>query len=132
MPLADFNAMMALNAIHPFTYDAQAEREGLLVTETLNQRRKKQLKSDQLFPYLSREIPDWLQDNRIVVAKELIKRHEHGSKIRKQEPNFNYVRNLIEEEIEIESCKQKPDEIVVRELIKLLEVCNRGKVNSDS
>lgn len=119
-----------MNALHPFTYDAHAEREGLLVTEMFNSRRKKQVKSHELFPYLDRKTPDWLVDPAIRTAKELIARHEEGCKLRGEKPNYDYVRRLIIEELQIEHEKTKPDSFKIKELNILLGVVNNGKVVS--
>lgn len=122
LPLHEFNSLQALNAIHPFTYDIRAEREGLLVTEMVNSRRKKQIKSDELFPYLSRKPPEWLSDETVRTAKELIRRHETGCQRRGVPPDYKYVRNLIDEELAIERAKKRPDEHKIKDLINLLGV----------
>ncbi len=131
MPVEDFNSMLALNYISPFTHDAQAERDGLLITETLNSRRKKQLKSEDIFPYLSKGTPKWLTDRTVETAKELVRRHEQSCSLRGDEPDYAYIAPKIREEIEIESNKNVPDTFKITELQKLIGVID-GRTSCSS
>ncbi len=123
----DFDGMMALNYVEPFTHNISARREGLLVTEVMNSRRKKQLKVSELFPYLSDEPPEWLMDQSVKVAKTLINRHEEGCARRKQTPTYDFVQPKIIEEIELERKREEPNKLKIHELNKLLERIENGK-----
>lgn len=128
MKLSDYNAMLALNSIHPFTYDVQSERDGLLITETFNQRRKKQLKVHELFPYLKQGTPTWIKDKNVMKAEQLIRHHEKMCEINKTTPNYNFARTKINEELVIERDKKEPCPLKICELEKILERIN-GKGN---
>ena len=127
LPKCDFNSMMALNCVEPFTHDISARREGLLITELFNSRRKKQMKVSEMFPYLSDEPPEWLTDQSVKVAKMLITRHEEGCLKRKEIPTYSYIEPKIIEETEIERRKENPDRRKLNELNKLLEKIKNGK-----
>lgn len=127
LPLHEFNSMLALNYLEPFTHDIGNRREGLLITETFNSRRKKQLKVHELFPYMSDELPDWASDKTVMVAKELIERHEHGCRLRKTTPDYNFIRPKIEEEIEIEEGSGEPDGLKIKQLKQLLGNISNGR-----
>ena len=127
LPLSEFNSMLALNYLEPFTHDISSRREGLLIAETFNARRKQQIKVAELFPYMSNEAPSWLSDKTVQTAKELIRRHEHGCELRGVAPDYEYVRPLIVEEVKIESAKRHPDELKIKQLNVLLGNIANGK-----
>jgi hypothetical protein len=126
LPMSEFNNMMALNYIDPYTHDVQSRREGLLITETFNARRKKQLKVHEMFPYMSDGNPDWISDNTVELAKELILRHRTGCESRNQTPDYAYVKPLIKEEIAIEISKPDHDVYKVKQLKQLLGNITNG------
>ena len=126
LPMSEFNNMMALNYLEPYTHDVGNRREGLLITETFNARRKKQLKVHEMFPYMSDSTPKWLSDETVQTARELIARHERGSELRGVKPDYAFIKPKIEEEIIIESEKNKPDELKIKQLTQLLGNMNNG------
>lgn len=121
LPISEFNSLMALNMIDPFTHDVQSRRECLLITEIYNTRRKKQAKVHEMFPYCSDEKPSWLSDKTVELARELIERHEAGCLLRNETPNYSYIRPKIEEEIEIEQESEEPDLYKIEQLSVLLK-----------
>jgi hypothetical protein len=127
LPMDEFNNMLALNYIEPYTHDVQSRRDGLLITETFNARRKKQILVADMFPYMSDETPDWLVDKTIRIAKEFITRHEEGCIKRKVTPTYDYILPLIKEEIAIENAKKSPDKSKIDGLSKLLGRIDNGK-----
>lgn len=120
MPVEEFNSYFALNILNPFTYDAAAERDGLLIAETFNSRRKKQIKSWELFPYLRPGTPEWLSDPLVQKARLIIQNVNNTAKITGQPPKLNFIHNKIREEIQLESESKSPDLLKIKELKKLL------------
>ena len=120
LPLGEFNAYFALNVLNPYTYDAQSEREGLLIAETFNQRRKKQLKSWELFPYLKPGTPAWLSDPMVQKARNVIENITNMSKVTGQPPLLKNIYRKITEEIDIEISKKNPDLLKIKELKQLI------------
>jgi hypothetical protein len=120
LPMDQVNAYFALNVLNPFTYDAKAEREGLLIAETFNQRRKKQLKSWDLFPYLKSGTPKWLSDPLVQKARAIIENLQNSARISKQPLNLDGIHQLINEEIEIEMETKRPNILKISELKALL------------
>ena len=127
MPMYEFNNMMALNYIDPYTHDVTSRRDGLLITETFNSRRKKQASISDLFPYMANKTPDWLIDKAVLTARNLIERHESGCKLRKETPTYDFIRPKIEEEIEIEKSSSDPDKNKIKQLQKLLGNITNGR-----
>ena len=121
MPVEDINGYYAMNCLNPFTYDAQASRDGLLITETFNQRRKKQLKSWDILPYLKPGTPDWLSDETVKKARTIISNIINTASISKQTPKLDFIYSKIEEEVEIERAKDKPDTLKIKELLALIK-----------
>ena len=126
LPRNDFFGMQALNYIEPYTHEFQSQREGLLLTETYNARRKKPISMAELLPYTDVNNLKWLVDDSSEKAKELIRRQEATSKAKGVPPNYDYVRGLITNEIANENDKPEPDMYKIRELTQLLEVINVG------
>ena len=120
LPMEQVNAYFALNILNPFTYDAKSEREGLLIAETFNQRRKKQLKSWDLFPYLKSGTPKWLSDPLVQKARAIIENLQNVSRISKQPLNLDGIHKLIREEIEIELENKRPNILKISELKALI------------
>ena len=120
LPVEQFNGYFALNVLNPYTYDAKSEREGLLIAETVNQRRKKQLKSWELFPYLKPGIPEWLSDPMVQKARLIIDNIHSMAKVTGQPVNLNYIHSKIKEEIQIEIDSKKPNLLKIKELRQLL------------
>jgi hypothetical protein len=120
LPMGEVNAYFALNVLNPFTYDAKSERDGLLIAETFNQRRKKQLKSWDLFPYLKAGTPKWLSDPLVQKARAIIENLHNASRISKQPLNLEGIHKLINEEIEIETEKKRPNILKITELRALI------------
>tara|TARA_R110000851_G_scaffold75878_2_gene167091 strand:- start:1546 stop:1905 length:360 start_codon:yes stop_codon:yes gene_type:complete len=116
----EVHAYFALNILNPFTYDAKSERDGLLIAETFNQRRKKQLKSWDLFPYLKSGTPQWLSDPLVQKARVIIENLRNASRISKQPLNLEGIHKLINEEIEIEMKNKRPNILKVSELRGLI------------
>ena len=126
LPMYEFNNMMALNYIDPYTHDITSRRDGLLITETFNARRKKQIKMSDMFPYMSDSQPKWISDKTVELAKELISRHINGCESRNEKPDFVYIKPLIEEEIQIEMAKPEYDKYKVNQLKELLGNITNG------
>jgi hypothetical protein len=120
LPMHEVHAYFALNILNPFTYDAKSERDGLLIAETFNQRRKKQLKSWDLFPYLKSGTPQWLSDPLVQKARVIIENLRNASRISKQPLNLEGIHKLINEEIEIEMKNKRPNILKVSELRGLI------------
>ena len=128
MSCDDFNSMLALNVLFPYTYDFAAEREGLMVTEMFNSRRKEPIKSTDLFPYLSRRTPTWLQDPEVEKARQLYERSDLMMSKTDVPVDIEKINSAVREEIEIERSKPKPNEFKLHELEKLLGERTNGKV----
>lgn len=120
LPVEQFNGYFALNVLSPFTHDAQSERDGLLIAETFNQRRKKQIKSWELFPYLKPGIPEWLSDPLVQKARAIINNITSMSNVTGQPPKLEGIYRKIGEEIEIEISKSSPNLLKIKELKQLL------------
>lgn len=115
----------ALNAISPFTYEAEAHRQGLIATLLYNQgaAKKSDVKSvGDLFPYLSGEVPEWCEDARVAQAKNLlnsIKCHSNmGSDT--YASNAKFICGKIKEEIQMERKLSNPDIYVIDQLEQLI------------
>lgn len=126
MPATDFADMQALNCIHPFTYDIVAEREGLGITMSLNSGRKRQdqLKTTDVFPYMTREIPDFVQDSSVIKSKSLIKQRRIYDNTVGNKIDHSRIIRLMTEEIEIEEIKEQPCDFKISQLNILLHQCN--------
>ena len=125
LPESVLTEYMALNALSPFTHDAAAYREGLTATILYNNNatKKSEAKSvSDLFPYLSTETPDWLEDIRIKKAKSIlasIQCHNIGDSANYTN-NYNHICGKIREEIQMESNKNNPDMYVIDKLTQLI------------
>ncbi|EPN4965790.1 hypothetical protein BA746_00365 [Vibrio parahaemolyticus] len=108
------NEYRALNYLTPFTDDAQAYRDGLLLQFTYNQNLTKQkdmkLATDFL-PYLKRE-PDWLEHELVKKAKQFI------SLSNTDEMLANTLEKILEQ-VEIEREKPEPDKYLIAKLLEL-------------
>ena len=120
LPIEQFNSYFALNILSPFTYDVQSEREGLLIAETVNQRRKKQIRSWDLFPYMKPGTPEWLSDPLVQKARTIIENVISVATMTKQEPKLDFIHSKIREEIEIEAERASPNILKIKELKQLL------------
>ena len=124
LPMTTINEFKALNLISPFTGDAQAYREGLIATLLYNKgcTKSSQTKTvTELFPYLSSETPDFLEDEKILKAKSIVK----SIGMQKGNPelfesSMNEFKLKIGEEIELQKQAKQPDWYVIRELRKLI------------
>jgi len=119
MPESVINEYMALNVISPFIYDAQSYREGLIATLLYNNNitKKSDSKSvSDLFPYLSNDIPEYLEDERIIKAKALMKSIRCHTITKTYQKSYDSVSKAIREEIQIEKKKNKPDIYVISKL----------------
>lgn len=119
--MAEFKA---LNLISPFTTDAQAYREGLIATLLYNKgcSKKSQTKTvDELFPYLSSSTPEFLEDERVIKAKNILRAISlQKSKKDLFESSMNEFVGKVKEEITILKSERVPDQYVIRELNKLI------------
>ncbi|EIE5877571.1 hypothetical protein LDV99_004500 [Vibrio parahaemolyticus] len=108
------NEYRALNYLTPFTDDAQAYRDGLLLQFTYNQNLTKQkdmkLATD-LLPYLKRE-PDWLEHELVKKAKQFI------SLSNTDEMLANTLEKILEQ-VEMEREKPEPDKYLIAKLLEL-------------
>lgn len=125
MPESLISEFMALNSFSPFTYDAQSQRDGLIASILYNKDvvKKKDIKlASDLLPYLKEGIPDWLKDPLVVKAQNLIKSVEMHKMFSNEQyiKSLNNIKDIIKEEIEIQRAKDKPDYLVINELIKLI------------
>lgn len=114
--LAEFKA---LNAWHPFTDDRQAHQLGTIASLLSHQVYKKGLQPHEMFPYLQNGVPDFLEDERVFKARQLVNQTiMMPDKVRVKA--LENIRQKIREEIDIEQANEFPDLYVVRELNKLL------------
>ena len=124
MPISVINEFKALNLISPFTTDAQAYREGLIATLLYNQgaSKKSQTKTvSDLFPYLSNETPEFLEDERVIKAKRIFKaillQKSNSDLFESSMGEFN---KKVREEIAILKAERVPDIYAIRELQKII------------
>lgn len=128
LPMSVLDEFTALNALSPFTHDAQAYREGLMTTLIYNNNvsKKSDAKSVQdLFPYLSGDTPEWIEDDRIKKAKDLLKSIQcHLLDAETYEQNYSFIKHKIQEEISMEKTKPNPDKYVIDKLEGLIKESN--------
>lgn len=123
LPESVLQEYMALNAISPFTHDAQAYRDGVVASFIFNKdvQKKKDLRSpEEIFPYLKQGLPEWAKDPVVNKAENLIKAvslHSGESYI----AAMDKIKQSISEQIEIEKQQKVVDRYRVSELEKLLE-----------
>lgn len=101
----------ALNYISPFTDDAQALRDGLLLQFTYNQNvsKKKDLKSASDFlPYLKKD-QDWFEHPKVLDAIKYIN-------LSQSKEMLATTLQAIESEIESEESKPLPDSYLITKL----------------
>lgn len=124
LPISVVNEYKALNLISPFTNDAQAYREGLIATLLYNKgcTKSSQTKSvTDLFPYLSNKVPDYLEDDTVLKAKNILKAIGlQRSKTDVFESSMAEFKTKVNEEIEMLKSEKQPDFYVIRELQKLI------------
>lgn len=121
----------ALNIISPYTPDAQAYREGLIATMMYNKgcSKKSQTKTlYELFPYLDTETPDWLEDEKVIKAKRILK----AISLQKDCPDLykasmDEFKEKIQEEIDILSQSDNPDNYTIGRLTKLIGGSDNGE-----
>lgn len=124
MPEGLYYEYMALNIISPFTQDASAYREGLIATLLYNNNISK--KSDaktveELLPYLCSGTPEFLEEEKVKKARQLLTSIKCQSiDVDTYTANYEHIRSKIQEEIDIESKKDKPDQYTINELSKLI------------
>lgn len=117
----------ALNYLSPFTEDAQAQRDGLLLQILYNQNisKKQNLKqAEELLPYLSKE-PEWLEH-------ELVKKAKSFIKLSTSPEMLADTLNKITEELKMELDKEEPDTFLVYKLIQLIRKNKRGELTTTS
>lgn len=116
---------MALNLISPFTTQSTAYREGLIATLLYNNNigKKEHLKSvGDLFPYLEDGVPEYLEDERVIKAKNLLESIKVQSLVQETyTKNYKFISNKIREEIEIEERKTRPDYYLINKLKELIK-----------
>lgn len=124
LPSSTIAEFKALNIISPFTTDAQAYREGLIATLLYNRgaTKKSNTKSlTDLFPYLSQGTPDWLEDERVLKAKSLLRSIElHRGNPDLYKSNYNFIIDKIGEEIELLRTEDDVDHYTIKELTKII------------
>ncbi len=106
----------ALNYLSPFTDDAEAYRDGLLLQFTYNQNvsKKKDLKTASDFlPYLNKH-QEWFEHPKVKDAIKFIG-------LSKSKEMLANTLQAILEEIEIESKKTKPDSYLITKLRNLYQ-----------
>ena len=124
LPSSVIAEFKALNIISPYTPEAQAHREGLIATLLYNKgcSKKTQMKTiPDLFPYLSRGTPDWLEDERVKKAKSIFKSIalQRGNP-ELYESSMNELVTKVKEEIEIMEGMDEPDRHTINELQKII------------
>lgn len=110
-PQSIINEYKALNIVSPFTTDAIAVRDGILLSLIRNQNvsKKKDLRTaEEILPYL-KEYPEYLEHPLIKKLNNTI--HTFVT----DEQTQSLLKNVIEE-IEIESNKHDPDPYVIARL----------------
>lgn len=124
LPTKTIAEFKALNAISPFTHEAQSWREGLMCTIMYNQgaTKKSQTKSvGELFPYLKTGLPDWIEDEVVLHAKRLVQSIASQSlSPRTMEANLEFIRCKIREQIDSEMKEPVVDNYRIRKLTELL------------
>lgn len=130
LPASTLAEFKALNLISPFTEDAKAYREGLIATILYNKSctKKSQTKSiSDLFPYLSNEVPDFLEEPKVKKAKDIFKaiQLQRGNK-ELYEASMAEFKGKIDEEIEILLTAKVPDQYTINKLRELIGG-NNGK-----
>ena len=129
MPDPLLREYMILNSVKPFLYEAQAQREGYLVSLVRNQNvAKKDMKTMyEIFPYLKEGLPDWLEDKDIKKVNEYLESLQVHLDFGSKETYYDSLEDLrvsITEEIQIQNKKDKVDKYKVMELGKTLENIN--------
>lgn len=120
LPFEVIAEFKALNAWHPFTDDRQAHQLGTIASLLSHQVYKKGLQPQEMFPYLQHGIPDFLEDERVSKARNLVgSTMQMPDSVRKSA--LINIHTKIREEIQIEQELEYPDLYVVRELSKLLK-----------
>lgn len=125
LPEGVLNDFIALNTISPYTPEAQAYREGLMTTILYNSNasKKSETKSvTDLFPYLNTDTPEWLEDERVKKAKDLMTSIKCQASLNVDIYNDNLIniKQKIKEEISLERKKQIPDLYVISTLDNLI------------
>lgn len=110
-PHSIINEYKALNIVSPFTNDAIAVRDGILLSLVRNQNvsKKKDLKSaEDILPYL-KEYPDYLEHPSIKKVDSVMSMCTTNEQVQE-------LLKSVSEEIEIESNKADPDSYVISRL----------------
>ena len=114
-PVGVIDEYRSLNLISPFTTEAVAQREGLIVQYLRNQHVTKKsdyVPANAIFPYLN-QYPEWLEHEDIKKAKMLLSNATIPSQI---EEIKGHIRETLEQEI----LKDEPDKYLVVRLNELL------------
>lgn len=119
LPMEVIAEFKALNAWSPFTPERQAFQLGQIASMISHQVYKKGMSPSEMFPYLKHGVPDFLEDERVAKARNLITGTMNAPEhIRKRQ--LETIRNAIREEIDLIKSGDY-DPYVVRELTKLVD-----------
>ena len=114
----------ALNILRPFTGDAERHQLGMLASLIFNTNcgKKKDMKQPKdLFPFLDTKTPDWLEDERVLKAQQLMNSiSAHRASPELYEKSFNHIKNAILEEIEIIRGSDEPCEYTINKLTEII------------
>ncbi|KJR15236.1 hypothetical protein UF28_16350 [Vibrio parahaemolyticus] len=113
------NEYRALNYLSPFTDDAQAYRDGLLLQFTFNQnitKRKDMKMYSDLLPYLKEE-PEWLEHSLVKKAKQFIELSSTPEMLAD-------TLTKIQEQIQEEESREEKDSYLIH---KLKDLYNKHK-----
>ncbi|MFM1687937.1 hypothetical protein ACJ7VZ_05350 [Aeromonas salmonicida] len=114
-PVGVIDEYRSLNLISPFTTEAAAQRDGLIVQFLRNQHVTKKsdyVPANQIFPYLN-QYPTWLEHEDIKKAKMLLGNATIPSQIEE-------IKGHIQETLDQEVKKVEPDKYLVVRLNELL------------
>ncbi|ENM2831978.1 hypothetical protein AB6Q85_002325 [Vibrio cholerae] len=109
----------ALNYLSPFTDEAQAYRDGLLLQFIYNQNisKKKDMRlATDLLPYLNQE-PEWIEHEIVKKAKQFIN-------LSKTPQMLADTLKKIQEQVDIELSKKEPDSYLITKLMQLIHKHN--------
>ena len=124
MPLSELEMYKALNVMSPFTEEAQAQRDGLLLAETFSVRRKAELTPKEMLPYLNTDVPEWASDPMVTKAKALLKevKSHKGMGQLAYETSLKSLHIGLAEEIQIQLESPNEDtDYIVSELNAILQ-----------
>jgi len=125
LPFEIFAELKALNSWKPFTYEREANQLGLIAqllhNQNIDRKHRHHAKTaSEIFPYLKNEIPEHLEDERVLKVRKILSSFSNAPE-EVRAANLNSVMNKVREEVEIEKAKEYPDHYVIDRLSKIIE-----------